>query len=373
MRLNWKYFLERTLTTVVILFVVILIISVFLGITYEREKNVHTRNYVYGRAEDNYKNLSEMDVDKREAWVEHKAEEYRVGDNSESGQSIRNKEVYPKSVWHESIRKASQLLRLDFGKSEFLGPKDDTGDNSVVHIIISYLPRTVLLYVTALFIYIPLSVFLGAKAATGEGDLLKKFISFSNILGSSVPVWWAAWIGLFIFAYYFGWISYSAMPFPRSEGLEYLIDVFKKMIFPLSVIVLIKSNPNAWITRNLVENELEKDYVKADRAKGLPENIIVKNHALKSSAPPIISRSMNVFLNSIPEMVILETLVGWPGIGLLFFNAINYQLPNSENVARDIPVVLGLVFFITLLTVILQLIADILYGLSDPRIRYKGE
>ncbi len=373
MRLNWKYFLDRTLTTFLILFIVILIISVFLGITYEREKNVHTRTYVYGRTEENYENLTDMDIDERERWVENKAEDYRVGDYPNSGQDIRNKEVYPRSVWHESVREAYRLIRLDFGDADFLSPKDDTGDHSVVHVIMSYLPRTVLLYVTALALYIPLSIYLGSKTAMGEGDLLDKFISFSNILGSSIPLWWAAWIGLFIFAFYLGRISFSAMPFPKSDGLEYLIDVLKKMAFPLSVIVLIKLNPNAWITRNLVGNELEKDYVEANRAKGLPEDVIVKKHALKSSAPPIISRSMNVFLNSIPEMVILETLVGWPGIGLLFYNAINYNLPSSDNVAKDIPVVLGLVFFITLLTVILQLVADILYGLSDPRIRCKEE
>ena len=82
---------------------------------------------------------------------------------------------------------------------------------------------------------------------------------------------------------------------------------------------------------------------------------------------------LNVFLNSLPEMIILETLVGWPGIGLLFYHALNFQIQGTENVTQDIPVILGLVFFFTLLTVVLQLVADILHGLADPRTRVKEE
>ena len=373
MRLNWKYFVARSINAVIVLFIVVMILSFFLGITYDRERIVGSRQYVRVQTNQNYYELKNMSIEEREEWTKSRAEEFRVGDYSHKNFSyMRSKEVFSNSIIKESFEQAWEVIRLDFGRTNHVSVRDGEKGvtNEVLSVILAYLPRTIALYALAMAICIPLSVYIGAKSAMHEGKILGKFISVSNIIGSSIPIWWAAFIGMIIFIFGFEWYGFSPMPFPQSTGIDYYIDILKKMIFPVAVIVLIKLNHNAWTTRSLVTNELEEDYVEAGRAKGLPEKVIVNKHALRSSAPPIISKSAHLIISGIPGLIIFEGIIGWPGIGFLFYKALD--IGGSESIAVDINLLIGLTFFVALLTVLFHLIADILYGLADPRVKING-
>ncbi len=370
MRFNWKYFIMRTINALVVLFIVIMIVSVFLGITYEREKKVASRKYINVEMEENYHKLSNMTVQEREDWTDKKQEEFRVGDYDDFWW-IRSKDVYSKSVLRESFDQASKVIQLKFGETYLIqvreGEDDSKVKNDVVSIILHFLPRTILLFSTALLICLPLSIYLGVKTAVSENKLLGKVISFFNMIGSSVPIWFGGMVGLIIFAFYLRWIDFSPLPFPYSEGLPYYWGVFKRMLFPILVIIVIKLNPIAWSTRSLVSSELEEDYIVGARAKGLPEEQIARKHALRSSAPPIISKSAQMILSLVPEIIIFESIIGWPGVGYLFYRALD--LSGGSSIKIDANVLVGLVFFISIVIIVINWIADILYGLADPRVK----
>ncbi len=370
MRLNWKYFVARSLNAVIVLFIVVMIISVFLGITYKREKLVTSRKYINQELEEDYHEVANMSVEERQEWTDVKQEEFRVG-NYSYGKYLypRSKDEFSKSLIGESFKQAADVIQLDFGDARYVSIRDNSENvkKGVIPVILNFLPRTILIFGTAIAIYIPLSIYIGAKSAMHKGRKRGSLIKFFNIIGSSVPIWWGAWIGLIIFAFYLGWVRFSPLPFPKSEGVPYYLGILKRMIFPVLVIVLIKLNPNAWTTRNLITSELEEDYVDAGRAKGLPEDVIVNKHALRSSAPPIISKSVQLIIGSIPELIIFESIIGWPGIGFLFYKALN--IGGGSSIKLDINLLVGLAFFISVLTIALHWLADIMYGLSDPRVK----
>lgn len=370
MRFNWKYFAARSINAVIVLFIVVMIISVFLGVTYKREKLVTSRKYINEELEANYSEVANMSVEERDEWTDRKQEEFRVG-NYSYGQYLyaRSKDEFSKSLVAESFKQAYKVIQLDFGDARYVSIRDNSENvkKGVVPVIMNFLPRTILIFGTAIAIYIPLSIYIGAKSAMHKGKKRGILIKFSNMIGSSVPIWWGAYIGLIIFAFYLGWVRFSPLPFPSTEGIPYYLGILKRMIFPVAVIVLIKLNPSAWTTRSLISNELEEDYVDAGRAKGLPEDVIVNKHALRSSAPPIISKSAQLIIGSIPELIIFESIIGWPGIGFLFYKALN--IGGGESIKLDVNLLVGLAFFISVLTITLHWLADILYGLSDPRVK----
>ncbi len=372
MRLNLKYFVARSFNAIIVLFIIIMIISFFLGITYEREKKVASRIYINMEMKDNYHELSNMTLEEREEWTDKKEEQFRVGNYSRREFSwMRSKDTYSKSLLSESFDQAWDIIQLDFGKTDHVTIRNDEGNasNDVLSIILWFLPRTLLIYGTALIIYMPLSIYIGAKSAQHKGKKRGSIIKIANIIGSSVPIWWGTYMGLLVFAFYLGWVRFSPMPFPSTDGIPYYIGVMKRMIFPVTVIVLIKLNTTAWTTRSLIHNELEEDYVDAGRAKGLPERVIVNKHALRSSAPPIISKTAQLIINAVPELIIFEVLIGWPGIGFLFYKALD--IGGGESIRVDLNLLVGLAFFVALLTIIMHWAADILYGVTDPRVKIK--
>jgi len=313
-----------------------------------------------------------MSVKKRQEWTDKKQEEFRVGDYSnENFWWIRGKRVYSKSLLEESFDQASKVTQLKFGKTNLISVRygEDLSKvtNDVTPVILHFLPRTILLFSTSLLICIPLSIFIGVKTAMHEGKKSGKLLSIFNMIGSSIPIWWAAYVGLIIFAFYLRWIDFSPLPFPRTEGLHFYLEVFKKMLFPILVIVLVKLNHLAWTTRSLVTDELQKDYVIGGRAKGLPEKIVAGKHALKNSAPPIISKSMDMVIGIIPELIVFESIIGWPGIGHLFYKALD--IGGTSSLKMDSNLLVALVFFLSVFIIGLSWMADILYGFADPRIR----
>ncbi len=370
MRLNWKYFVARSANALIVLFIVVLIISIFLGITYKREQMVSSRKYVNEELEEDYDEVANMSLEERQEWTDKKEEEFRVNNYSHQNYSYRrSKEKFSKSLLEESFKQAANVMQLEFGRTRQVSIRTDEGNekDTVLAVILRFLPRTILIYGTAVAIYTPLSIYIGARSAMHEGRKRGNLIKIANIIGSSVPIWWGVFLGLIIFAFYLGWVRFSPMPFPSTEGLPYYLGILERMIFPVAVIVLIKLNPSAWTTRNLVVSELEEDYIDAGRAKGLPEGVIVHKHALRSSAPPIISKSVQLIIGAVPELIVFESLIGWPGIGFLFYKALN--VGGSESINLDVNLLVGLAFFVSVLTVTLHWLADIMYGVADPRVK----
>ncbi len=234
-------------------------------------------------------------------------------------------------------------------------------------ILLTFLPRTMLLFTTAAVFYIIIGIMVGLKAAQHAGTKKDKFLSIFGVITASMPMWWVGMIVILIFSYQLGWFDASALPFPdRGDGAwQYYTGILKKMVMPLGTIVFVSFGGRAWATRNMVTSVLQDDYIMAARAKGVPENRVIYGHTLKTASPPIVTSAILSFLLSIGGAMITEVIFNWPGLGFLFRSAI---FANS-----DLPVIMGLVYITTLLWVFGYLIADLIYGFLDPRVEVGAE
>ena len=145
-----------------------------------------------------------------------------------------------------------------------------------------------------------------------------------------------------------------------SNSLEYFISIIRKITLPISVIVITKVSHHAMVTRRLIKDEMDKDYVEIARGMGLPESKIIYRYTLKSTSPAIVSSVVATFLTTLPGLMLTEVIFGWPGLGMLYYNALVRF--------SDMPIILGITFFLTAIYVIGYLIIDISYGALDRRI-----
>jgi peptide/nickel transport system permease protein len=167
----------------------------------------------------------------------------------------------------------------------------------------------------------------------------------------SMPTFWSAILMIMVFAVWLGWLPPSGAREPSS------------LIMPSIALGMLSMATFARVSRTAVLDELEKDYVRTGHAKGLPMRRIVMRHLLRNASIPVVSVGALEIANLLAGAVITETVFAWPGLGQLTVQAIN---------ARDFLVVQGVVLLGAVTAIVLNLIADLLYSLIDPRIRLEG-
>jgi peptide/nickel transport system permease protein len=165
---------------------------------------------------------------------------------------------------------------------------------------------------------------------------------------------------IFVFAFVYGIFPARATPLIPASDPAYIWSLLYHMTLPLVTLVLIGFGAWAYIVRNFVIGILNEDYIMVKRAEGIPERKVVYSHALKNAAPPIITSIALGLSASIGGAIITEAVFDWPGMGKLYFDAINIF---------DVPVIVGLTYITTLVFLASIFIADLLYGLFDPRVK----
>ncbi|MEM3507077.1 MAG: ABC transporter permease, partial [Candidatus Bathyarchaeia archaeon] len=251
-----------------------------------------------------------------------------------------------------------KIIVLDFGQSYYI--KSYGGSSNVKDIILEALPRTILLFGTATIITIIIGIFIGALASWKAGTFLDRFISAYAVVSNSFPLWWIGMLMIFLFAYTFKIFPARATPLILPSVTNYPLILFYHMSLPLLTLILMSFGGWAYIVRNLMIETLYEDYIMVAKAKGVPEKKIIYGHALKSTAPPIITIMALSLSSSLGGAIITEAVFDWPGLGRLYWEAIS---------VLDVPVIIGLTYVTTLVFLISMFIADVLYGLFDPRIR----
>ena len=151
----------------------------------------------------------------------------------------------------------------------------------------------------------------------------------------------------------------NSVPIPK-DPIAYVLDVAWHMVLPVTSMVLVAYGGWALITRNLVIGIMTEDYIMTARAKGLPERKILYGHVLRNAAPPIITMVVLALAGTFGGAIITEAVFSWPGMGQLYWQAV---------MVMDVPVIMGLLYISTILLVAAILIADILYGVFDPRVK----
>ncbi|MBI2118274.1 MAG: ABC transporter permease [Elusimicrobia bacterium] len=251
-----------------------------------------------------------------------------------------------------------RLSRFDFGKSF----KDD---RPVIHKILERLPATLLLNFLSLSLIFTLAILIGMTAAAKKGALFDKLTTLFVYLGFSIPTFWLALLLMILFGLKIGLLPISGLRSLNFEELNLLQkawDMLQHLLLPVLVMALTGLAALARYTRSSMLEVLHQDYIRTARAKGLKEREVIFKHAFKNALIPIITLLGLMLPELIGGSFIFETIFAYPGMGRLGFEAI---------MARDYPVLMGIGTMVAFLTLLGNLLADMLYALADPRIRYK--
>ena len=251
-----------------------------------------------------------------------------------------------------------KLLTLDLGKSHFF--TSASGSSSVRDIIMEKLPYTVLLFTSSTIIVSLIGVYTGAFLADKSGSVWERSNSFLAVLTSSFPVWWVGMLMIFVFAFLYPIFPARSTPLTSPSDPFYVLDLLYHMTLPLITIVLMSFTSSAYIVKYFVVGILREDFIAAKTAMGLPKKRIVYSHALRNAGPPIITGIVLGLASSFGGSIIIEEVFDWPGMGKLYYDAIS---------TNDLPIIIGLTYFFTLIFVIAVFVADIIYAFLDPRVK----
>ena len=234
-------------------------------------------------------------------------------------------------------------LRGDFGRSI-------RTNRPVFDEIREQAPNTIQLTVTGLGLAIVLGVTLGVLAGRFQNSWIDNFSMLLALVGVSMPSFWLGLLLIFFFALRLGWL-----PATGQGGLERLIlPAFTLGIQAMAII--------ARLTRSNMIEVLNQEYVTTARAKGLSEHAMVVRHALRNALIPVLTVVGLQFGALLGGAVIIETVFARQGMGRLAVEAI---------LAKDFPIVQGVVLVASVIYVLINLLVDVSYGLLDPRIRYE--
>jgi len=211
------------------------------------------------------------------------------------------------------------------------------------------LPSTLALAVAGLLIAALIGTVLGVLAAIRQHTWLDASSMFLALAGVSMPSFWLGFLIIFVF-------SLHIRLFPATGGGD-----LRHLVMPATTLGLGAAAIIARLTRSSMLEVLKQEYMTTARAKGLPERRVVLAHGLRNALIPVVTIFGLQFGQLLAGTVIIETVFGRPGIGRLIVDAI---------LAKDFPMVQGVVLLIATSYVIVNLIVDIIYGFLDPRIRY---
>lgn len=271
-----------------------------------------------------------------------------------------------------------QVVRGDLGYSE-------TAKMPVAQAVTAFFPATFELTLIAFFPILLVGVYFGVLSAVYKDKFLDHLTRFIAITGYSLP---SFVLGLLLLMVFYGKLHWfppgrytldtdmivHADSFRHFTGLlsvDCLLngqfaafqDVLAHLVLPAATLLYISVALLLRITRSSMLEELSKDYIRTARAKGLPERVIIRKHALANALIPVVTLSSLLFIGLLGGVVITETVFDFPGIG-------RWGVQAAQQL--DVPGVLGSTLLAAGLFVVANMVSDILYAVVDPRIRIGG-
>ena len=322
-------------------------------------------------------------------------------------------------AWKQLFIYVGNFLRGDFGVSFEQYPR------SVGSIIAERLPRTIMLFGTATVLSFYLGFSLGKIVAWRRGSLFEQVSTVSGVYLFTVFTPWFALVIIWLFALQFGWFPVGKFITPElwvtsdassnavfsailgsaaaiggalfvaslavrmrrmrtatplmlttagaAVGVTLLVwalsgygkfawDIVRHMALPVTTLTLISFAGTMLITRNSMLQTIREDYVFAARARGLPERVVRDRYVARNALLPVATSFVLSLAFAIDGGVVIETVFSWPGMGLTLL-----QSASSE----DIPLAVGAFLFTGMFALVAHLVADVLYVILDPRIRYR--
>lgn len=245
------------------------------------------------------------------------------------------------------------VVHLNFGISIQSG-------RSVSDIVWSWMWTTIYLQLTALAVSVALAIPISVYAAKRRNSVGDFVVTAVSVFGISAPVFWVGEMLIILFAYELGWLPAGGAhslnaTWPWSFG-----DYVAHLVLPATVVAYFNLGLYVRLLRSRLVEVFESDYVLALRAMGTPERITVYKHALRNAITPVVTYVGLALGTSIAGAPVTETTFSWPGLGYEFVRAITNL---------DFPVILAIVFLISVLTMVSNIVVDILYVYIDPRVR----
>jgi peptide/nickel transport system permease protein len=252
------------------------------------------------------------------------------------------------------------LLVFDFGISfHTLRPVAGEIGNRLINTLVLILPSMVVAYA--------IGAFAGAMVAWKRGSKVEGFLVLLATALQSTPVFWLGMLAILFFSIRLDMfpVGHIVSPgkFPEANLQMYLsLDFLHHLALPFMVNVAYQFCFPFLLMRSTMLSTIGEDYIELARMKGVPENRILYHHAMRNSMLPLATTLPMILGWAVAGSVVIETVFSWPGLGLLMVEAVGKS---------DYPVVQAAFLLIAVLTVGGTLLADLMYGILDPRITYK--
>lgn len=264
--------------------------------------------------------------------------------------------VVPNNILEEFWSYMTSMLQGDFGKS--LYTRQPVWDE-----ISRRVGPSLLLFGSSVIISYLLGILIGAVLAWRRGTKLELSSIVISLFFYSMPVFWFGLILLWAFAFtlqLFPLGGYADLEAVQAGGVTYVLNVMKHMALPLLNLVILGLAGHVLLMRNSMLEVMGEDYITTAKAKGLSERRIMYRHAARNAMLPVVTAFALSISGTISGGVLTETIFSWPGMGAFLV---------SSTIQQDFPSVQGAFFLLAVLTIMANLIADILYAYLDPRVR----
>ncbi|MCU1435123.1 MAG: binding-protein-dependent transport system inner rane component [Pseudarthrobacter sp.] len=233
------------------------------------------------------------------------------------------------------------VLRLDFGQSL------RTGQDAAAMALRAF-PATLQLAATTMVLAVILALVVGCWAALKPNGIADRISSFISMAAASIPDFWLAIVGIWVFAITLGWLPTSGV----SGASAWVLPIATLLLRPFGVLVQ--------IVRGSMVSALSEPYIKLARSRGAGELRVVTHHALRNAAAPALTVAGDLTVGLVNGAVVVETIFGWPGIGKLMIDSI---------LQRDFAVLQAAVLLTAVAIFALNILIDMGYALLDARVR----
>lgn len=257
-------------------------------------------------------------------------------------------------LWLQFLRYLGQLLSFDLGHSYRL-------NLSVRALILGRLPPTLLLMLSALLLAVLLGSLAGILSARRPGGWLDTLLSGATLLSYALPTFWLGLMAIVLFSGRLGWLPSGGLLTIGAgyTGLALLGDVLAHLLLPAVTLSTFYLAVYARLVRSAMLELQGADFIRTARAKGVGPWRITLRHAFRNALLPMVTMAGYQAASLLSGAVLVETVFSWPGLGRLAYEAVR---------TRDLNLLLGILFFSSVLVVLVNLGIDALYRLVDPRV-----
>jgi peptide/nickel transport system permease protein len=258
---------------------------------------------------------------------------------------------YNKPVWVQYANYLNHLFHGNLGYSFHY-------NQTVNSLLAEALPKSVLLVGLSYAVSIVVAVPLGILQAVRRNKPVDYVLTGASFIGYSMPVFWLGILLISIFAVNLHWLPPEA---PQGTSIGAVLSQPKGLILPVATLAIVTVAQFSRFMRSSAIENLVQDYIRTARSNGLSERAVLFRHLLRNSLIPIITLIGLSLPAILSGAVITESVFNYPGMGLLLWTAAG---------VRDYPVLLGFTVVVGAATVVGSLLADVLYAVADPRVRY---